>query len=70
MRTYPSHAILGPSTLDDSGEGPGVPNGVDVDVNYQRRDSLGPSYSDLAVCAYYNYGDIETWCEGSATHVC
>jgi len=68
VATYTYH-LSGPSVFDASGEGPGVPSPVGVDVNH-RRDSLGPSYTDIAVCANYSFGDVETWCEGAATHVC
>jgi len=68
VATFTYH-VSGPSTFDASGEGPGIPSPVGVDVIH-RRDSLGQSYTDISVCAHYSFGDVETWCEGAATHVC
>lgn len=50
----------------------GEPISSNVTVNNPsiRRDSLGPSYDDLTVCAFNNNGDVTRWCEGAGTQIC
>lgn len=66
--TFADVGVLGPSVFGADG-GPAVPGAVGVDVIH-KRDSAGPSYTDISVCKHYSYGDVESWCEGAATHVC
>ncbi|KZV83444.1 hypothetical protein EXIGLDRAFT_728384, partial [Exidia glandulosa HHB12029] len=55
---------------DEDFVGEPVPSNVTVNPAPVKRDTLGPSYNDLTVCAFNNNGDVTRWCEGATTHVC
>jgi len=68
VSTYTYH-ISGPGTINSKGN-PQEPIQVGVKVNHRRRDTWGPYYNDLSVCAHSGSGDVRKWCESSKTHVC
>ncbi|EIN04654.1 hypothetical protein PUNSTDRAFT_55381 [Punctularia strigosozonata HHB-11173 SS5] len=68
VATYTYHTG-GPAVYNSDYSGPAEEIPVTMDVIH-RRDSTGPSYTDIAVCGHNGNDDVSQWCEGSTTHVC
>ncbi|EJD50763.1 hypothetical protein AURDEDRAFT_121288 [Auricularia subglabra TFB-10046 SS5] len=66
VASYTYH-VSGPSTVNNQGI-TGEPVNVVTNVNFNKRDSLGPYYTDLEICGHTGSGDVSAWCESSATH--